>query len=208
MNEEVLERQERKWSKKILFVVAVFVLVWFDVFYCCCCCCCFAFVCLLPYFDLFPFVMGRSCKAEMWGRYGGTGKRAEFGCMIWNSQRVIKKVKLNKKWSDTKYEVWNSMVCESPLSVPLATSAGYVWCSFAVTQDNVGLFFLHPFLLVINAFLVLAYSDFLIYYFVTHWEKQTITYVISRALWVLALPLLNSSCICLFHIRLIIAICR
>lgn len=71
----------------------------------------------------------------------------------------------------------DSMVCESPLSVPLAASAGHVWCSFTVTQDIVGLFFLHPFLLVINAFLMLGYSDFLIYYFVTHWKKQTLSHM-------------------------------
>jgi len=51
-----------------------------------CCCCCCLFVCLLVLF------WGLQCQ----GGYKGTRRWVGFGCMIWNSQRINKKLKTNK----------------------------------------------------------------------------------------------------------------
>lgn len=50
-------------------------------------CCCF--VCFFSLGFLFSFLLARDCE----GRYEGAGRRVGLGCMVWNSQRINRKLK-------------------------------------------------------------------------------------------------------------------
>lgn len=80
MNQEVLEKPERRRSKEIFLLLGDFVWFWFwfylfvlGIFF-------FTFVHLIAYFYLFPYV--GVCGRDKRKTGGGTGRQTELGCMI------------------------------------------------------------------------------------------------------------------------------